>query len=504
MNKNNMKKDKPKNDLHYYRVSSNEQVLGYSLDNQEKFCRGFSEVEGYKVFHTWREEGESAKTANRTQLKLMMRFCEQDRKQISRVVVYKVDRLSRNTGDYFALKTFFNKLGITLVSATEKLEDTPGGKFYETLLSAAAEFDNNVRSQRTTEGMKARLMGGSWSSVAPWGYINTTDRLNNKIIAPHPERAEAVKIMFEMYATGKYTFEEIAGAVNKLGLKSRHGMKISKQLVSKIVVNPIYYGMIVVPKFGISTQGLHEPIITKELFEKSVSTKKGISDRNLPRTRNNIYYPLRGIRCSGCGGSISGGKSKGRTKYYEYYGCFNKSCLKRTSISKNVFEKEFTDFLSDLTPNTVFFDCLEEAIRIAHKSELQSVVETERKIRGRITKLEESKRKLVTMRMDKEISSDEFGSYNEEFNLELTSLQNSLIALAPPELEIENVVKTGIEFLKHLPENWKSLEVKDLRVLRNLLFPQNLEYTYPGIQTAQLSPIYKLKSLSDEENNRLV
>src|SRR5688572_15018943 len=154
----NNKVEKPKNDIIYVRVSSNEQVLGFSLDNQEKFCSEFSERDGYSVLQIWREEGESAKTADRTQLQLMMRFAEKNKKRISRIVVYKVDRLSRVTADYLAIKTFFNKLGISLVSATEKLEDTPGGKFYETLLSAAAEFDNNVRSQRTVEGMRARLL----------------------------------------------------------------------------------------------------------------------------------------------------------------------------------------------------------------------------------------------------------------------------------------------------------------------------------------------------------
>src|SRR3989338_3301546 len=225
------KSEKPKNDIHYYRVSSNEQVQGFSLDNQEKFCKEFSQKDGYNVFNAWSDAGESAKTADRTQLQLMMRSCEKHKKQIARLVVYKVDRLSRNAGDYHVLKAFFLKLGIKIVSVTEKLEDTPGGKFYETLLSAAAQFDNNVRSQRTVEGMRARLLKGLWSGIAPWGYVNTRDAINSKIIAPHPEKALVVKMLFEKYSTGKYTFKELANMVNKLGLKSRHGMKIGKQLV---------------------------------------------------------------------------------------------------------------------------------------------------------------------------------------------------------------------------------------------------------------------------------
>ena len=66
----------------YVRVSSNEQVIGFSLDNQEKVCREFSQKDEHSVLRIFREEGESAKTADRTQLQLMMRFCEQHKNKL--------------------------------------------------------------------------------------------------------------------------------------------------------------------------------------------------------------------------------------------------------------------------------------------------------------------------------------------------------------------------------------------------------------------------------------
>ena len=65
--------------------------------------------------------------------------------------------------------------------------------------------------------------------------------------------------------------------------------------------------------------------------------------------------------------------------------------------------------------------------------------------------------------------------------------------LFSPELEIGNVVSSGVEFLKHLPENWKSMDVKDLRVLRTLLFPKNVSYYYPNIKTLEVACIYNLE-----------
>ena len=490
--------EKPKNDVIYVRVSSKEQVTNFSLDSQEKTIRDFSQRSGYEIFHVFREEGESAKTADRTELQKLLRFCEINKKQISRVVVYKVDRFSRFTTDYLALKACLNNLHITLVSATESFDNSPAGKLNETMLSAFAQFDNDVKSQRTIEGMKARLLKGLWSGVAPWGYINTRDATDSKIIAPHPERAPIVKMIFEKYATGKYTFLELAKLINKMGIKSRHGVKMSKQSVAQIIKNPIFYGRMVVLKFGIDTMGSHEPIISKELFDEANLGKKG-KDRKLPRNRDSPDYPLRGIKCGGCGKSITGGRTRSKTgRYYQYYGCICGECEKRTAIKKDDLENDFTKFLLELTPNNEYLDVLKEAIKLAHKSELNSVINEERKINGRITELKDKKEKLLDLRIAGKISDEDFTPTNEKLKLQISGWEIELSKLSSPELEIEIVVDSGIEFIKNFSYTWKDLDVKDLRVLRNLFFPSNLTYNYPTIKTPEVCCVYNIKpELSD-------
>src|SRR3989344_737860 len=381
----NNKIEKPKNDVLYVRVSSKEQILGFSLDNQEKTCREFSKRTGHEVLEIFREEGESAKTADRTKLQKLLRFCDVHKKQIDRVVVYKVDRFSRAVADYLALKAHLNRLGITLVSATESFENTPAGKLNETMLSAFAQFDNDVRSQRTFEGMQARAQKGLWPGIAPWGYVNTKDTTGNKIIAPHPEKAPLVKMLCEKRITGKYSFKELATMVNKAGQKSMHGLKMTKQLVSKIIKNPIYCGRVVIKKFDVDTQGSHEQIVSVELFDEANSSRRGSAKRKLPRNRDSPDYPLRGIKCGGCGRNLSGCRTRSKTgRYYQYYGCPNGDCPKRTAIKKLDLETDFTKFLSELTPDNDYFDVLKEAIKLAHKQELYSVSTAEKKLNAKI------------------------------------------------------------------------------------------------------------------------
>src|SRR5262245_19611431 len=138
--------------LVYVRVSSQKQVGNYSLDGQEEACRAFCEAEGWAVRKVFREEGESAKTANRTRSTELRDYCRVNQRIIVAVVVHSVSRWSRETHDYFMLKHTLLKWGVQLRSATEQIGDDPAGTLTETLLAGFAKFENQVRSERTRGG----------------------------------------------------------------------------------------------------------------------------------------------------------------------------------------------------------------------------------------------------------------------------------------------------------------------------------------------------------------
>src|SRR5262245_8609137 len=88
----------------YCRVSTKEQVENLSLPTQEKECRAYCRREGWEVARVFVEQGESAKTADRTELQQMLAYVAANKKKIGVVVVYNVSRFSRNTGDYHTLR----------------------------------------------------------------------------------------------------------------------------------------------------------------------------------------------------------------------------------------------------------------------------------------------------------------------------------------------------------------------------------------------------------------
>ena len=97
------------------------------------------------VAEVFDEAGESAKTADRPELQRLLRYCRENKGRIHCVAVYNVSRLAREKHDHFALRTLFHRLGITLRSVTEPIDDSSTGKFIEGVLAAAAQFDNDVR-----------------------------------------------------------------------------------------------------------------------------------------------------------------------------------------------------------------------------------------------------------------------------------------------------------------------------------------------------------------------
>ena len=172
----------------YVRVSTKEQTENLSLPTQLRACEEYCRRQGYEIVERFHEEGESAKTTDRSQLQKLLTFCRLNKGRVHFVVVFNLTRFARDKYDHFALRSLLQSLGISLRSATEPIDDTSTGKLMEGVLAAFAQFDNDCRSDRTRAGMKAALELGRWMFLAPIGYLNAP-RAMGKSLMPDPERA---------------------------------------------------------------------------------------------------------------------------------------------------------------------------------------------------------------------------------------------------------------------------------------------------------------------------
>ncbi len=192
----------------YVRVSTKEQTENLSLPTQLRACEEYCRRHGYEVLERFHEEGESAKTTDRSQLQSLLTFCRLNKGRVHFVIVFNLTRFAPDKYDHFALRSHLQSLGISLRSATEPIDDTSTGKLMEGVLAAFAQFDNDVRSDRTRAGMRAALELGRWVFLAPLGYINAP-RATGKSLMPDPERAPLVRRAFDEYVTARFTKQQL-------------------------------------------------------------------------------------------------------------------------------------------------------------------------------------------------------------------------------------------------------------------------------------------------------
>jgi len=228
----------------YVRVSTKEQTENLSLPTQLKACEEYCERQGFKVLARFREEGESAKTADRTELQKLLHFCRKNKGAVQFVVVFNLTRFAREKYDHFALRAHLKSLGISLRSATEPIDDTSTGKLMEGMPRHSRSSTNDVRSEKTRGGMKPALKLGRWTFLAPLGYLNAPRAIGKSLI-PDPERAPVMRRAFQDFAIHE---GRVRKSVIALGQTTRRGKPVPSQTFDAMLRN------------GEDIAGIHLPV----------------------------------------------------------------------------------------------------------------------------------------------------------------------------------------------------------------------------------------------------
>lgn len=296
----------------YIRVSSDEQVSGTSLATQEADCRAYCQRQGLDPVRVFADRGESAKTSDRPQFLALVDYVAKYRP--ASVIVWKFDRWARNAQDHAIYSAAIAKHGARLVSATEPTEDNPAGRMLETILSAVAQFDNEVRADRSTRAMRAIAMRGGWCSLPPFGY-RTTRADGLPILAPDLDRAPVVTELFRALATGRRTVAQTITAARE------HG--IAPNACRKMLRSGVYAGFIRNQLTGGQEIAAAFPgIIDRQTFDAVQEVLDGRRHAYPIRLAVRADFPLRGLlHCAECGGTLTAANARGRSRHYAYYAC---------------------------------------------------------------------------------------------------------------------------------------------------------------------------------------
>jgi len=402
----------------YTRVSTKEQAdNNLSLETQRKACNQYAVKHNYNIVAYFGGTHESASTDERKEFTNMLTFVRKSRERISYIIVYSLDRFSRNDNSIW-LSNQLRKLGVEITSVTQPIDtNTPSGQMQQKLLFLFSEFDNQLRKEKCIAGMKEMLLRGDWPTNPPLGYDSIN--INGKRTIVVNAKGKLLRQAFYWKMDEGLTHDAIRERL------AQKGITLCRQRISAILKNPFYCGYIAHNMLdGAVVPGNHEPLISKEVFLKV----NGILEQNTHGytvKEENEHLPLkRFIRCEKCGQHLHGYIVKKKNIYY--YKCSTVGCnTNRNARALNerfasvleFFKLDFSDDVLRLIKQqavATFHQCTQE-----YQDQYTVLQEQYQELQKKVNRLEERF-------IEEEIASELFYKYSAKFKEEKEALELQL------------------------------------------------------------------------------
>lgn len=487
----------------YLRVSDHSQIDNISFKVQKESCEKYAKEHGMQILKEFREEGESAKFADRTKLKELLEYCRINKGKIKFCLVYKVDRFARNQIDHYAIKARLLEYGISLRSATEPVDDSTMGKVMGGIFAVIAELDNDIKSQRIKEAMKSWVLNGRWVWGAKFGYLNKKDSTDHAINPPDPIKSLIVTSLFKKFSTGLYSYKDLADEINARGITGKEGKKIHPQAIYRILTNKFYIGII--EMYGTETKGLfHKPLTDEQTFYKCQEViKKRSNNATDTRKTVNIDFPLRGcLLCPSCNKKLTATWCKGRSKKYPKYYCVTKGCsLKTKTYRREDIHNEFFNFLHLIQPKKEHSELFKVMFRKRYQERIMELEGDSIRIKSELEGLDDERKILITMKKKGQLTDDEYEKEISEVRdkIAVTSLQSNEVNTDKNEIEV--CLKYSQNFIQTIALVWYDAP-DDLKIkIQAMVFPKGASYDFNKISNQDLSLPFALNRKIVSVNN---
>ncbi len=297
----------------YARYSSHNQTE-QSIEGQLRDAYAYAQKRGLTVIGEYIDRAFSGTNDSRPDFQRMIKDAE--KRQFRFIIVWKLDRFTRNRYDSAFYKARLKKYGVRVLSVMEAVSDGPEGIIMEGLLESLAEFYSanlaeNIRRGQRESVAKGFFLGGA----VPYGFRSTPD---HKLIA-NPDTAPILREVFRRYASGEGT-ASISADLNRRGIRSPQGRNWTLNSFSKMLTNTAYIGKVTYA--GTVLEDCAEPLVDEATFLAAGARRE--KNRRAPAAAGGrSHFLLSGMAfCGHCGAPLvaDSGTSKGGARY-EYYSC---------------------------------------------------------------------------------------------------------------------------------------------------------------------------------------
>ena len=460
----------------YCRVSTKEQSSQdhYSLDNQEQRCRDYIKMKGWQLLKV-RKDVASGKNDQRDGFSDLRSAITQGHVDV--VMVYRLDRLSRNVRDiYDFLDTIKNK-GVAFVSVTEGFDTTTAmGRAMLGVAAVFAQLTREMISENTKDGLlrrrEAGLYGGDPHKAYGYRFCAETKRL-----AIDEKEAPVVRQIWDWYTEHKWGSGKITQMLNLQGVPAKLGGEWNTTTIRKMMSNPLWSGQLRVEDKIVP--GQHPAIISREQFELAQEIRAG--HKQYANASQQSKYLLSGLaRCGQCGKRLTahtvlqGKEKKPYISYHHPHDWGRNGCPGiYKSISK--LDKAVVEQIGLLSRSGILEQAVNSDVIDRLKDQNAPKVGERDKILLELQGMEERFTKWADRLDSGKIDEEQFEQQNSRLLTQKAQLQERLSALQSELGQTEHIELTLTEVrkvLQEFPTVWEALEHEERREMLRLLIEE--------------------------------
>ena len=486
----------------YIRVSTDEQAeRGYSQKHQDDRLRQHCDHHNIEIVGNYWEDY-SAKTFDRPEFNKFLTHIKSHRNTADLLLFLKWDRFSRNIAEAYAMINQLAKLGIEPQSIEQPLDlSIPENKMMLAFYLAAPEVENDRRSLNTIAGMRRAMKEGRHVNMAPRGYRNVRDEMNNPIIAPGKDAPHII-----------WAFEEMAKGVHNIMdvwkmVKSR-GLKIGKSQMWKMLRNPVYCGRIFIPAYkneeAMVVKAKHEPLVSGALFDDVQDILNGSKRKRPPKNSLKEELPLRGyLQCVRCKGKLTGSASKGNGGRYFYYHC-TKGCHERFKAedANKEFRKKLMKICANINSVELYHTILGDHCKLSEADKARNLeplkIEKE-KCKVRIS----NARQLM---LDGQLEAKEYREIRDEYEGRIRTLENKITEMTVMDSHLKEQLEFCCELLPNIVKYYTKADLRAKQEIIGSIYPEKMVFEENTLRTIRVNDVVewmcRLVADSSDPKNR--
>lgn len=467
----------------YTRVSSKEQAdTNQSLEWQKKYCLNYAIKNNFKILGYFGGTYESAKSDERKEFSRMLKFVKSQKEKVSYILVYSLDRFSRTGDSAIYIASELKKSGVNILAVTQPIDtNSHAGSLQQNIQFIFSKYDNDLRRQKTVDGMREKLLRGEWLGNTPTGYAydKTHGTKEQRIIIN--EKGELIRQAFEWRAEGR-TYEEIRCRLENLGLK------IPFQLLTDTFKNPFYCGMISHNLLnGEIVKGKHPALVDEELFlrannmAKTSGYKIQVANEKLPLKRF--------VRDYETNQPFTGYLVKKKNKYYYKV---NKPGVK-VNRSIGIMHNKFIEYLLEHSIPAKSVEPLKVQIQLSWESVKESSADLKKSILTKIADVDAKLEKIEERHAFGEISIEIYNKFSAKILDEKKKLTDELDGVAKELSNSEEVFHFACKLTSKLATAWEHADYYEKQNMQKWLFPEGVWYDAKNecYRTPKLNPFVK-------------